>query len=67
MHLNRMKETLLTIKNLNKFFGEQQVLNDISLTLARGEMLFLLGASGCGKTTLLRSIAGFEQPTNGEI
>ena len=62
-----MKETLLTIKNLNKFFGEQQVLNDISLTLARGEMLFLLGASGCGKTTLLRSIAGFEQPTNGEI
>nr|WP_119221868.1 ABC transporter ATP-binding protein [Haemophilus parahaemolyticus] len=67
MHLNRMKETLLTIKNLNKFFGEQQVLNDISLTLARGEMLFLLGASGCGKTTLLRAIAGFEQPTNGEI
>jgi iron(III) transport system ATP-binding protein len=67
MHLNRMKETLLTIKNLNKFFGEQQVLNDISLTLARGEMLFLLGASSCGKTTLLRSIAGFEQPTNGEI
>jgi Fe(3+) ions import ATP-binding protein fbpC 2 len=67
MHLNRMKETLLTIKNLNKFFGEQQVLNDISLTLARGEMLFLLGASGCGKTTLLRSSAGFEQPTNGEI
>jgi len=62
-----MKETLLTIKNLNKFFGEQQVLNDISLTLARGEMLFLLGASGCGKTTLLRSSAGFEQPTNGEI
>ena len=62
-----MKETLLTIKNLNKFFGEQQVLNDISLTLARGEMLFLLGASGCGKTTLLRAIAGFEQPTNGEI
>ena len=62
-----MKETLLTIKNLNKFFGEQQVLNDISLTLAQGEMLFLLGASGCGKTTLLRSIAGFEQPTNGEI
>ena len=62
-----MKETLLTIKNLNKFFGEQQVLHDISLTLARGEMLFLLGASGCGKTTLLRAIAGFEQPTSGEI
>lgn len=62
-----MHQPLLTIKNLNKFFGEQQVLHDISLTLARGEMLFLLGASGCGKTTLLRAIAGFEQPNSGEI
>ena len=58
---------LLTIKNLNKFFNEQQVLHDISFTLQRGEILFLLGASGCGKTTLLRAIAGFEQPNTGEI
>ena len=59
--------TLLDIKNLNKSFNGQQVLHNISLQLEKGEILFLLGASGCGKTTLLRSIAGFEQPTSGEI
>ena len=68
MHLNKMiNNPLLTVKNLNKFFNEQQVLHDISFTLQRGEILFLLGASGCGKTTLLRAIAGFEQPNTGEI
>ena len=59
--------TLLDIKNLNKSFNGHQVLHNISLQLEKGEILFLLGASGCGKTTLLRSIAGFEQPTSGEI
>ena len=68
MHLNKMiNNPLLTVKNINKFFNEQQVLHDISFTLQRGEILFLLGASGCGKTTLLRAIAGFEQPNTGEI
>jgi len=68
MHLNKMINTpLLAVKNINKFFNEQQVLHNISFTLQRGEILFLLGASGCGKTTLLRAIAGFEQPNTGEI
>ena len=49
--------TLLDIKNLNKSFNGHQVLHNISLQLEKGEILFLLGASGCGKTTLLRSIA----------
>lgn len=68
MRLNKMiNNPLLTVKNLNKFFNEQQVLHNISFSLQRGEILFLLGASGCGKTTLLRAIAGFEQPNTGEI
>ena len=58
---------LLQIHDLNKHFGQTHVLRDISLELHSGEILFLLGASGCGKTTLLRAIAGFEQPDNGEI
>ncbi len=48
--------TLLDIKNLNSSFNGLQVLHNISLQLEKGEILFLLGASGCGKTTLLRSI-----------
>lgn len=58
---------LLEINHLNKSFDGKPVLHDISFQLHRGEMLFLLGASGCGKTTLLRAIAGFEQPDSGEI
>lgn len=58
---------LLEIRHLNKSFAQTPVLQDICLSLEKGEILFLLGASGCGKTTLLRAIAGFEQPDSGEI
>ncbi len=50
-----------------KTFGKIRVLNGISLTIEPGELFFLLGASGCGKTTLLRCIAGLETPTSGSI
>lgn len=60
-------QVLLAIRHLNKAFNQHLVLKDISFELQRGEILFLLGASGCGKTTLLRAIAGFEQPDSGEI
>jgi ABC-type Fe3+/spermidine/putrescine transport system ATPase subunit len=58
---------LLEIRNIAKRFGPRDVLKNISLQIASGEFLTLLGESGSGKTTLLRLIAGFEQPTFGEI
>ena len=58
---------LLEVRNVAKRFGAREVLKYISLQIASGEFLTLLGESGSGKTTLLRLIAGFEQPTSGEI
>lgn len=50
-----------------KRFGEVTALDGVDVEVAPGELFFLLGASGCGKTTLLRCIAGLEQPTSGGI
>lgn len=50
-----------------KKFGDVTALDGVSVEVAAGELFFLLGASGCGKTTLLRCIAGLEQPTSGGI
>ncbi|MEI6034974.1 MAG: ABC transporter ATP-binding protein [Verrucomicrobiae bacterium] len=58
---------MITIENLVKKFGKTVALNGINLRIEPGEMFFLLGASGCGKTTLLRSIAGFCTPDSGRI
>jgi ABC-type Fe3+/spermidine/putrescine transport system ATPase subunit len=59
--------TLLEVRSVAKRFGAATVLTNISLDIAAGEFLTLLGESGSGKTTLLRLIAGFEAPTSGEI
>jgi spermidine/putrescine ABC transporter ATP-binding subunit len=58
---------LLRIRNLAKNFGKHVVLRDISLDVAEGEFLTILGESGSGKTTLLRIIAGFETASAGEV
>ncbi len=58
---------LLEVRGVAKRFGALDVLKDISLHIASGEFITLLGESGSGKTTLLRLVAGFEQPTAGEI
>lgn len=58
----------LTLNRLSKDFGTgRPAVDDISLTIRDGGFLALLGPSGCGKTTVLRMIAGFEQPTDGQI
>src|ERR1700678_1577713 len=59
--------SLLSIRNVAKHFGKNAVLRDISLEIAEGEFLTILGESGSGKTTLLRIIAGFENANSGEI
>jgi len=58
---------LLEVRAVAKRFGSREVLKNISLNIASGEFLTLLGESGSGKTTLLRLIAGFEKPSGGEI
>jgi spermidine/putrescine transport system ATP-binding protein len=58
---------LLTMRNVAKSFGRNPVLRDISLDVAEGEFLTVLGESGSGKTTLLRIIAGFETADSGDI
>ena len=62
-----MKEPLLSLNHLACGYHQQTVVNDLSLTLAAGEIACLLGPSGCGKTTTLRAIAGLEPVTSGSI
>ena len=57
----------LSVKNINKYFGNFQALNDISFEVQEGEFVCILGPSGCGKTTLLRVIAGLENQSDGLI
>lgn len=61
------KPALLRICKVAKNFGKNRVLRDISLEIAEGEFLTVLGESGSGKTTLLRIIAGFEHASSGEL
>ncbi|MGP3785333.1 ATP-binding cassette domain-containing protein [Paenibacillus sp. 1A_MP2] len=57
----------IQIKQVSKSFGSFQALHSIDLTIKDGEFVAILGPSGCGKTTLLRILAGFEQPSSGEV
>lgn len=70
-HLEPWQDPLATpyieVQSLVKNFGSVQAVKDVTLSIYKGEFFSLLGGSGCGKTTLLRMLAGFEQPTSGRI
>lgn len=58
---------MITIQNLSKRYGNNTVLKDISIQLDAGKIYGLVGANGCGKTTLMRCICGFSHPTTGYV
>lgn len=58
---------VMELKGIGKAFGEKQVLRDLHLAIAEGEVTALMGPSGCGKTTLLRIVMGLETADSGEI
>src|SRR3954463_10836430 len=59
--------TVIAVQSVSKRFADVVAVDNVSLDIAQGEFVALLGASGCGKTTLLRLIAGLEQPDVGTI
>ena len=61
------KQIAASVRNVSKKFGDAVVLDDINFDVSEGESIVLLGASGSGKTTILRIIAGLETPDSGEV
>ncbi len=62
-----MSETILSVKNLQKSFGDNHVLKGIDIDIKKGEVVVIIGASGCGKSTFLRCLNCMEDPTGGSI
>lgn len=62
-----MTQAIIDIKHLKKSYGQNEVLKDISLSVTKGEVISIIGSSGSGKSTFLRSINLLEEPTAGEI
>ena len=62
-----MKKVIVRLEDFSKSYGEKEVIKKLDLDIYEGEFLTLLGSSGCGKTTLLRSISGLDTPTTGKV
>ena len=61
------KDQFIRFRNVTKKFGDFIAVDGVDLDIRRGELFSILGGSGCGKTTLLRILAGLEKPTSGQI
>ena len=62
-----MNKVIVKLENFSKSYGNKKIIKNINLEVYEGEFLTLLGSSGCGKTTILRSISGLDYPTEGKV
>jgi len=62
-----MKKVIVKLENFSKSYGNKEIIKNVNLEVYEGEFLTLLGSSGCGKTTILRSISGLDHPTKGKV
>ena len=62
-----MKKVIVKLEDFTKKYGEKEIIKNINLEVYEGEFITLLGSSGCGKTTILRSISGMDRPTSGKV
>jgi len=62
-----MAESIIRVENLVTHYGETKILDDVSFEVEEGEIFLIIGGSGCGKTTLLKHMAGLMSPTSGAI
>src|SRR4051794_2811143 len=67
MHSITSVSSILELRNITKQYAGRRVVDGVSLEVPRGAFFSLLGPSGCGKTTTLRMIAGFDEPSQGDI
>src|SRR5512145_1144276 len=65
--LENTNNNIIAVEHLSHYFGDKMVLQDINLSIGKGEFVTILGPSGCGKTTLMRLIGGFLKASEGKI
>ena len=64
---NAAQKTLIQVRNLVARYGDSTILSNVSMDIYKGEILAIIGGSGCGKTTLLRHLVGLNPPASGSV